>query len=74
MFLVHSHVDLQVTEQLWVQPEGLITQEVLQAARNITWERARVNQTQTNTPFANINLSSTTEMYLMVIITITMCW
>ena len=40
MFLIHAHIDLQVAEQLWVQPEGLITQEVLQAASHITWERA----------------------------------
>lgn len=37
MFLVHSYIDLEVTEQLGVQPEGLITEEVLQAASHKAW-------------------------------------
>ncbi|TNN33684.1 hypothetical protein EYF80_056156 [Liparis tanakae] len=36
--LVHGDVDLQVAEQLGVQPEGLITQEVLQAASHVSGE------------------------------------
>lgn len=46
MFLVHSYVDLQVTEQLWVQPDRLIAQEVLQAAGHITWDTAYASQIQ----------------------------
>lgn len=43
MFLIYSYTDLQVTEQLWVQPEGLITQEVLQAASHKAWDKALCN-------------------------------
>lgn len=39
MFLVHSNINFQVTEQLRVQPEGLITEEVLQAASHEPWKR-----------------------------------
>lgn len=44
MFLIHADFNLQVAEQLWVQPEGLITQEVLQAASHIAWDSAHAVQ------------------------------
>lgn len=55
MFFIHSYVDLQVTEQLRVQPEGLIAEEILQAASHKAWNKA----------FSNL-VMSTTDIYSAV--------
>lgn len=52
MFLVHSYIDLEVTEQLGVQPEGLITEEVLQAASHKAWSNCIWN---TGTEFTQVS-------------------
>lgn len=49
MFFIHSYVDLQVTEQLRVQPEGLIAEEILQAASHKAWNKAFLNLVMSTT-------------------------